>query len=131
MALMAQIIRRSGANLKDAASATSMIILTGVAMLNVTAVAFSGQRLGWLQWTTYMAVPGIFASFLMMTLHFLVFKQTGPFMIDRNILKEEQKVQGPLSRDEKVTIAWIVIALMLWVTDFVHHISILRGLPLP
>ena len=52
-------------------------------------------------------------------------------MIDRNILKEEQKVQGPLSRDEKVTIAWIVIALMLWATDFVHHISTLRGLPLP
>lgn len=148
MALVAQMIKRSGANEKDtatlglavfvSATPTSMILLTGDAMLNVAAVAFSGENVGWLQWAIYMAVPGIFASILMLFLHFLVFKQTGPFVIDQAVLIQEQKELGPLSRAEKVTIAWIVIALLLWATDFVHHINpawvamfVVVGLSLP
>lgn len=148
MALVAQIIKRSGANHRDAASlglavfvsatATSMILLTGDAMLNVAAVAFSGERVGWLQWAAYMLVPGVIASLLMMALHLMMFRQTGPLEIDREILIGEQKELGPLSRDEKVTIAWIVVALLLWATDFIHHIdpswiavAVVVGLSLP
>jgi len=148
MALVSQIIKRSGANKRDAASlglavftsatATSMILLTGDAMLNVAAVAFSGTRVGWLQWAKYMAVPGFCASLLMMSLHLIMFRQTGPLEIDRSILVKEQGDLGPLSRDEKVTICWVVIALLLWSTDFIHHIdpswvavAVVVGLSLP
>lgn len=148
MALVAQIIKRSGANKKDAATlgvavfvsatATSMILLTGDAMLNVAAVAFSGEQVGWLQWAIYMAVPGICASLLMLALHLVMFKQTGPFEIDQEILRQEQKDLGPLSHDEKKTIIWVVIALLLWATDFIHHIdpawvaaAVVVGLSLP
>ncbi len=148
MALVSQIIRKSGANNKDAASlglavftsatATSMILLTGDAMLNVTAVAFAGTRIGWLDWLSYMAVPGICASILMMVLHLALFRQTGPMKIDAGVLREEQKKLGPLSRQEKATIAWVSMALLLWATDFIHHIDpswialgVVVGLSLP
>lgn len=148
MALVAQIIKKSGANKKDSASlglavftsatATSMILLTGDAMLNVAAVAFTGVHVGWLEWLSYMAVPGFFASILMMGLHLLVFRQTGPMQIDQRSLLEEQKNLGPLRRQEKATIAWIVIALVLWATDFLHHVDpswialgVVVGLSLP
>lgn len=148
MALVSQIINKSGANKKDAASlglavftsatATSMILLTGDAMLNVAAVAFAGTRIGWLDWISYMAVPGICASILMLGLHLTFFRQTGPMVIDPGILREEQQKLGPLSRQEKATIAWVSIALLLWATDFIHHIDpswialgVVVGLSLP
>lgn len=148
MALVAQIIKKSGANKKDSASlglavftsatATSMILLTGDAMLNVAAVAFAGVHVGWLEWLYYMAVPGLGASVLMLGLHLLIFRQTGPMQIDQGVLLEEQKKLGPLKRQEKATIAWVVIALVLWATDFIHQVdpswialAVVVGLSLP
>lgn len=133
MAAVAQILQKGGANEADSksiglavftsATATSMIIMTGDAMLNLAAISFSGVRIGWLQWAGYMAVPGIAASILMLGLHFLLFKQTGPLEIDTKTLIEEEKNLGPISRDEKVTIFWVLIALALWSTDFIHNIN--------
>lgn len=148
MALVAQIIKKSGANHRDAtslglavftsATATSMILLTGDAMLNVAAVAFTGLHVGWLEWVSYMAVPGLAASILMLGLHLLVFRQSGPMVIDQQTLAEEQRKLGPLSRQEKATIFWVSLALVLWATDFLHHIDpswialgVVVGLALP
>ena len=148
MALVAQIIKKSGANQRDAtslglavftsATATSMILLTGDAMLNVAAVAFTGLHVGWLEWVSYMAVPGLAASILMLGLHLLIFRQSGPMDIDQQTLAEEQRKLGPLSRKEKATIFWVGLALALWATDFLHHIDpswialgVVVGLSLP
>jgi anion transporter len=148
MALVGQIIKQSGANAKDAASlglavftsatATTMILLTGDAMLNVAAVALTGIRVGWLEWFSYMAVPGLAASVLMLGLHLLLFRQTGPLNIDKQVLIEEQAELGPLTRQEKATICWVGLALLLWATDFLHHVDpawvalgVVVGLSLP
>jgi di/tricarboxylate transporter len=121
-----------------AATVTSTILLTGDATLNLATVGFSGQTLGWLEWARYMAVPGIVASLMMMGLHLLVFRQTGPVHIDRAALRLEQQKLGPITRREVVTLAWVVTALVLWTTDFVHHIdpawvalAVVVGLALP
>ena len=148
MALVGQMIKQSGANQKDSASlglavftsatATTMILLTGDAMLNVAAVALTGIRVGWLEWFTYMAIPGLVASFLMLGLHLLLFRQTGPINIDNQMLIQEQQKLGPLTRKEKATIGWVLAALLLWATDFMHHIDpawvalgVVVGLALP
>lgn len=133
MALVSRVIEKSGASQKDAASLglsvfisatpTSMILLTGDAMLNVAAVAFSGVRVGWLDWAVYMAIPGFFASLLMLGLHLTVFRQNAPLQIDIDVLRSEQRKLGPLTRDEKVTVFWLTAALILWTTDFIHHVD--------
>jgi anion transporter len=133
MSLMRAIIQKSGMNQADAASvglsvfvattATSTILLTGDSTLNLATVGFSGLSLGWLDWPRYMAVPGILASLLMMSLHLVLFRQTGPVQIDRSTLKREQKKQGAITRLETVTLLWVGLALLLWCTDSLHGID--------
>lgn len=133
MAMVGQIIKEAKANEKDtaalgfgvfaAATATSMILLMGDSVLNVAGVGFAKQPVGFFDWIKYMAVPGIIASLLMMGLQFVMFKQTGPFEINRDSIIEEQKKLGPMTRNEKVVLIWVAIALVLWSTDFLHHID--------
>lgn len=148
MSLIRAIIQKAGMNKADAASlglsvfvattATSTILLTGDSTLNIATVGFSGLNVSWLDWAKYMAVPGIAASLMMMGLHLLMFKQTGPVHIDRDEIQHEQEKLGPMSRDEIVTLLWVLAALILWSTDFIHHIDpawialiVVVGLSLP
>jgi anion transporter len=148
MALIRAIIQNAHVNPKDAASlglsvfvattATSMILLTGDSTLNIASAALSGLSISWLEWASYMAIPGLVASLLMLGLHLLVFPQTGPMTIDRHSLRQEQQALGPMRRAEKVTLIWVVIGLVLWTTDFWHQIDpawvalgVVVGLSLP
>ena len=148
MSFMRAIITLSGMNAVDAASvgfsvfvastATSTILLTGDSTLNLAAVGFSGVSLGWLEWPLYMAVPGLVASLLMLGLHLLVFRQTGPITLDHAALSRSQQARGPMTRAEKTTLAWLVLALLLWMTDSLHGIDpawvgllVVVGLALP
>jgi di/tricarboxylate transporter len=133
MSLMRVIIKKSGMNLQDAASiglsvfvattVTSTILLTGDSTLNIATVGFSELPMGWLDWPVYMAVPGVLASVLMMTLHLIVFKQQGPISIDRSLLIQEQQKRGSITRVERITLGWVVAALIFWSTDSLHHID--------
>jgi anion transporter len=133
MAVVGAIIQKAGMNKADAASlglsvfvattATSTILLTGDSTLNIATVGFSGQQVSWLGWVQYMGVPGVVASLLMLGLHLLLFKQTGPVHIDRAALRLEEQKLGPITRREIVTLGWVLLALVFWTTDFVHHID--------
>lgn len=133
MSLVRAIIKKAGINPVDAASlglsvfvastATSTILLTGDSTLNIATVGFSGVNLSWLGWAKYMAVPGLLASLLMLGLHLLVFRQTGPVQIDQAALRLEQQKLGKMSRPEIITLLWVLAALLFWTTDFIHHID--------
>ncbi len=133
MSLMRVIIQKAGMNAADSASvglsvfvattATSMILLTGDSTLNLATVGFSGVTLGWLDWAKYMAVPGLLASVLMLSLHLLVFRQTGSVQIDKAALQAEQQKPGRMTRLETVTLLWVLAALLLWMTDSLHGID--------
>lgn len=133
MSLMRAIIQKAGMNQADSASVgfsvfvsttvTSTILLTGDSTLNLATVGFSGLAVGWLEWAKYMAAPGILASLLMMGLHLLVFRQTGSIQIDHAALRLEQEKLGAICQKEIVTLLWVLVALLLWTTDAIHHID--------
>jgi di/tricarboxylate transporter len=100
-----------------------MVLLTGDSTLNIAAVGFSGVTVGWLDWIKYMGVPGIVASLAMLGLFLVVFPAHGPVAIDRAALYAEQQRLGPITRREVVTLCWVLAALALWATDFLHHID--------
>ncbi len=148
MSLLRAVIKVSGMNATDAASvgfsvfvattATATILLTGDSTLNLAAVGFSGQSIGWLDWPIYMAVPGIIASLAMLGLHLLVFPQTGSLAIDHAELERRRAQRGAMTRAEKITLAWVSLALVLWITDELHGIDpawvallVVVGLALP
>ncbi|MCJ7624486.1 MAG: SLC13 family permease, partial [Anaerolineaceae bacterium] len=148
MSVVRHIIQLSGCSRKDSSSlgfavfssltATSIILLTGDVLLNLAAVGFSGEQIGWLEWLRYMAVPGLAASLLMMGLHFLVFRPEGRINVDQAALKVQSLDLGPMSRKEKVTLGWVMAALLLWGMDSITGVDpawvavvVVVGLSLP
>jgi anion transporter len=148
MAVVRNIIQMSGCGRKDAASlgfavfssltATSIILLTGDVLLNLAAVGFSGEHIGWLEWLRYMAVPGLAASLLMMGLHIIVFRPEGRIDVDQTALKGQWLELGSMSRKEVVTLVWVTAALLLWGMDSITGIDpawvavvVVVGLSLP
>ena len=105
------------------ATATSMILLTGDSLLNTATIGFAGVELSWLGWAGYMAVPGVLASVLMWGLQLLVFRPTSRLQINPQGVQAARARLGPLSAAEKRTLAWVVLALLLWVTEAWHHLA--------
>jgi anion transporter len=105
------------------ATATSMILLTGDSLLNTASIGFAGVPVSWLGWAVYMAVPGVAASVLMWGLQLLVFRPDRCFEIDPQVVRAAPAHRGPLSASEKRTLAWVVLALVLWLTEPWHHVA--------
>jgi Di- and tricarboxylate transporters len=102
----------------------SMVFLTGDSSLNPLAVADSGISCDYLSWFKYMSVPMIIAAILTMLLILLLFKPTKEVNIDLDVLREKQKSLGPLSTREKRTAIWLVIAIVLWLTNGITGVDI-------
>ncbi len=105
------------------ATATSMILLTGDAALNTASIGFAGVELSWLGWAAYMAVPGVVASVLMWGLQLLMFRPTCRLQINPQVVQAARARLGPLSAVEWRTLAWVVLALLLWMTEAWHHLA--------
>jgi anion transporter len=105
------------------ATATSMILLTGDSLLNTASIGFAGVPVSWLGWATYMAVPGLVASVLMWGLQLLVFWPDRCLEINPQAVRAAAAHRGPLSAAEKRTLAWVVLALALWLTEPWHQVA--------
>jgi anion transporter len=132
MAVMAIIIRSAKLEPKFAAQIgltafaascpTSMILLTGDSTLNVVAMNFAGVEASWMKWLLYMGVPGVITSLLLFLIQIYFFPQPKKFVIDNLEIKQLLAQMGRISRNEWMTIFWVVAAIGFWMTDFLHHI---------
>lgn len=102
----------------------SMIFLTGDSVINPLAVQASGITVSWLQWLIYMGPPNIIASIITCFLILILFKPSKEVKINKEEIKEKLNALGSLSNIEKRTIAWLTIAVVLWLTDTIHGINI-------
>lgn len=134
MSVMAVVIRSADLPKEDAAKIgfsvfaasvpVSMIFLTGDSVINPLAVQASGMQLGWIGWFYHMGVPHIIASVLTFGLILALFKPAKPVTINKEEIHKKLSALGPVSALEKRTACWIGIAVILWMTDFVHGINI-------
>ena len=74
----------------------------------------------WFRWFGLMALPYYTLLALGGTMVYLLYRPPTPALNHRDTLQEYRK---PLCRDEKVTLAVVAGASVLWLTDFVHHWS--------
>ena len=134
MGVMAVIIKSANMPKRDAvniglavfasSAPISMILLTGDSTINIATIGFTGQEVSWLNWFVYMGIPGIVASILTCALQLMLFKPSGEFKIDKSEVAKQLESLGSLSLTEKKLIFWVLLAIVLWVTDSVHHIHI-------
>lgn len=102
----------------------SMIFLTGDAVINPLAVELSGANVGWIEYFFLMGVPMIIASILTCALILFLFKPSQDLVVNREVLLEKQKALGELSSLEKKVALWLMVAIVLWLTDSIHGINI-------
>lgn len=103
---------------------TAMVFLTADSTINIIAVDFSGVDLGWVGWFIHMGVPALFASLMTYFLIILLFKPTSEVVIDKDLIKSKLEDLGKIDAIEKRTIFWVIVAIILWMTDFIHGIDL-------
>lgn len=83
----------------------------------------SGASLLWSQWlVAFLPVTLLTILACWLTVLWLFPAQRGDW--DRGVgLTSELRLQKPPSSEEKKAIAWLIVAILLWSTDFLHHTS--------
>ncbi len=132
MSVMAVIIKATNLPAKHAANIglavfagsvpTSLILLTGDAMLNVVAMNFGGAQASWLKWLWYMGVPGVVACVLTCMLQIFLFKAPTDFKVNKDEIKTQLTALGNFTRKEKTVMFWVALAVVFWATDSIHKI---------
>lgn len=107
-----------------AAVSVSMIFLTGDSAINSLAAQASGIQISWIQWFVYMGPPNIIASIITCILILILFKPSNEVKINKEDIKKNLDLLGPITNREKRTIVWLIIAVTLWMTDSIHGIDI-------
>lgn len=134
MSVMAVVIKSANLPKEDAAKIgftvfaasvpVSLIFLTGDSVINVLAAEASGQSLGWLGWFYYMGPPAIVASIITCMLILYLFKPSAEVHLNKTEIKEKLAAMGSLTALEMRTAFWIILAILLWTTDFIHGIHL-------
>jgi di/tricarboxylate transporter len=130
MSVMAVIIKSTGIPREDAVKIgftvfaasvpVSLIFLTGDAVINPLAIQQSGAPLSWLGWFKLMGPPAIVASLLALALILYLFKPTKELQINKDDIKAKLDSLGAMSSTEMRTTFWILLAIILWMTDSIH-----------
>jgi di/tricarboxylate transporter len=139
MSVMAVIIKSANIPKKDAITIgftvfaasvpVSLIFLTGDAVIsplaiNLSGIKDSGVNFGWVDWFKYMGPPSILVSIITCIMILALFKPTQEIEINKVEIRSKLDSLGKLTTKEKRTLFWIVLAIILWMTDKVHGIDI-------
>ncbi len=104
-----------------ASTCTSMFFLNGDILLNYSALQFGSVELTWIQWAIYMAPPALIISILMYLLFVFIFRREIS-SISFEVQKEGENKKG-LSIKEKQGMAILIVVMLLWMTESLHHIN--------
>jgi len=134
MSVMAVIIKASSIPREDAVKIgftvfaasvpVSLIFLTGDAVINPLAVQAAGSDMGFMEWFMAMGVPALVASIITMLLILVLFRPTKEVSVNKDGIKEKLAEMGKMTAIEKRTAIWLVIAIVLWMTDTLHGVNI-------
>lgn len=133
MSVMAVVIKSAGIPHEDAVKIgftvftasipLSMIFLTGDASINPLAAAYC-EGVGWMDWLLIMGPPMIVTAIITMFMILVMFKPTREVTVNKQEIIEKLASLGPMTSKEKRTAFWVILAIILWMTDTVHGIDI-------
>lgn len=134
MSVMAVVIRSAAIPQKDAtiigftvfASSVpvSLIFITGDATINPLAASYGVEPVSFVRWLQVIGPPAALLSILTLILILVLFKPSAPVTIDLHQVRAAQAKLGKMSRREICTLVWILIAVVLWITNGVTRLDI-------
>jgi di/tricarboxylate transporter len=134
MSVMAVIIKSASIPREDAVKIgftvfaasvpVSMIFLTGDSVINVLAAQATGKSIGWIDWFIYMGPPNIISSILTCMLILFLFKPSQEVVLNKADIRAKLDSMGGLKPLEIRTAIWIVLAIILWMTDSIHGVHL-------
>lgn len=77
----------------------------------------------WMAWLKAAFLPGLLAIAVVYVLIILFMSPREKVVIDNSHIEQKLRELGPLCRAEKITLAVLVTAIALWVTENMHGIS--------
>jgi di/tricarboxylate transporter len=135
MSVMAVVIKSAGIPHEDAVKIgftvfaasipVSMIFLTGDASINpLAAESCAPETVGWMKWLIVMGPPMVVASLITMVMILILFKPTKEVEVNQSEITAKRAALGPMTGIEKRTAFWVVLAIILWMTDTIHGVDI-------
>lgn len=134
MSVMSVVIKNADINKNDASKIgltvfaasipVSMIFLTGESTLNFMTLEFAGVDLSWGGWLLHMGAPAAAASLLTLMIILKLFKAEKEIKINKDKIGQKLLDLGMPSTEEQKTIFWLVIAVVLWMTDSLHGVEL-------
>lgn len=134
MSVMMVVIRSAGIPKKDASIIgfsvfaasvpVSLIFITGDASINPLAVSYAAEEVSFLRWLQVIGPPAILLSALTLGLILVLFKPSTPVVIDLEQVRAAQAKLGKMQQRELRTLIWVVIAVLLWVTNGITGLDI-------
>ena len=116
--------RKVGFLVFAAAAPCSMFFLTGDATLNPLVASYAAEGCSFLQWFLYMSVPMLVAAASTLALGLFLFKPEKEIDIDFDEVRAKQEALGEVSAKEKRTVAWLAVAIALWLTESLTGLNI-------
>ena len=116
-----------------AAIPCSMFFMTGDSTLNPLVASYGangGASIGFVEWFTYMSVPMVVATLIVMTICLVLFKPSKELVYDREKVLAKQAALGKLTEREIRTLVWLVNAIALWLTvsgDYLAWVTLVIG----
>lgn len=107
-----------------AAAPGSMFFLTGDATLNPLVASYASDGCSFVQWFLYMSVPMLVATVCTLLLGLFLFKPEKEMEIDFDEVRARQEALGKITEKEIRTVIWLVIAIVLWLTESMTGLNI-------
>ena len=107
-----------------AAAPGSMFFLTGDATLNPLVASYAADGCSFVQWFLYMSVPMLVATICTLLLGLFLFKPEKEMEIDFDEVRSRQEALGKITEKEVRTVVWLIIAIVLWLTESMTGLNI-------
>lgn len=103
---------------------TSLVFLTGDASINPLAASYAPEPVTFLRWFVVMGPPAILLTLLTLGIILAMFRPTAPVQVNLEQVRTEQQALGPVSKVELRTMAWVLTAVALWMSDGITGLDI-------
>lgn len=102
----------------------SVVFLTGDATINPLAASYADESVSFVRWLQVMGPPAVVLSILTLMLILVLFRPSAPVNMDLEQVRQAKKNLGPMGEREKRTLVWMVIAIVLWLTNGITGLDI-------